>query len=279
MKRNSNKKRNKIIGYILILGGLIILQAPFSKRIYSRVENNKKIDKVIQIQKKDKKKDEIEEKAKKYNQSIKDSDIAMVDPFTNKDVGSVNVLDNKDDIFAYLLIPKIEVNLPLYLDASYDHIGKGVGQVSGTSIPVGGKSTRSVIAGHRGWYGQIFLLYVDKLQNGDEIYIKRGDKILTYKVYSKEIIGPYDWEKLRIKKDEDIITLLTCTPYLVNTHRLLVNAKRVEDSPKEDIETKIKTTEVNKTVKTTNYIYPIFVIIDFILILLIIIRLIKTIIK
>ena len=278
MKSKSKKKKFKILGFILILFGLITLAFPFSKRIYSNIENKQKIQRVIEAQKKDEKIDQVEEKAKEYNEIVKKSDISMVDPFTSKNLGSVNILENQDDIFAYLVIPKIDVNLPIFLDASYDHMLKGVGQVSGTSIPIGGKSTRSVIAGHRGWWTDIFLLYVNDLVEGDRFYIKRGEKTLTYEVYSKETISPYDWEKLRVVDGEDIVTILTCTPYPTFTHRLLINAKRVEEK-EEETSNKIETTEISKNVKITNYLYIGFLLIDFILIIFVIVKLIKTIIK
>lgn len=277
MKSKSKKKKFKIFGYILILFGLITLAFPFSRRIYSNIENKQNIQRVIEAQKKDEKFDQVEEKAKEYNEIVKKSDISMVDPFTSKNLGSVNILDNQDDIFAYLVIPKINVNLPIFLDASYDHMLKGVGQVSGTSIPVGGKSTRSVLAGHRGWWTDIFLLYVNDLVEGDRFYIKRGEKTLTYEVFSKEVISPYDWEKLRVVDGEDIVTILTCTPYPAFTHRLLINARRVEE--KEEATNKIETTQISKNVKITNYLYIGFLIIDFILLVFVIIKLIKTILR
>lgn len=278
MKSKSKKKKFKIFGYILILFGLITLAFPFSRRIYSNIENKQNIQRVIEAQKKDEKFDQVEEKAKEYNEIVKKSDISMVDPFTSKNLGSVNILDNQDEIFAYLVIPKINVNLPIFLDASYDHMLKGVGQVSGTSIPVGGKSTRSVLAGHRGWWTDIFLLYVNDLVEGDRFYIKRGEKTLTYEVFSKEVISPYDWEKLRVVDGEDIVTILTCTPYPAFTHRLLINARRVEEK-EEEATNKIETTQISKNVKITNYLYIGFLIIDFTLIIFVIVKLIKTIIK
>lgn len=278
MKSKSKKKKFKIFGYILILFGLITLAFPFSRRIYSNIENKQNIQRVIEAQKKDEKFDQVEEKAKEYNEIVKKSDISMVDPFTSKNLGSVNILDNQDEIFAYLVIPKINVNLPIFLDASYDHMLKGVGQVSGTSIPVGGKSTRSVLAGHRGWWTDIFLLYVNDLVEGDRFYIKRGEKTLTYEVFSKEVISPYDWEKLRVVDGEDIVTILTCTPYPAFTHRLLINARRVEEK-EEEATNKIETTQISKNVKITNYLYIGFLIIDFILLVFVIIKLIKTILR
>lgn len=276
MKENSAKKKIKIFGYILILFGLITLAFPFSKRIYSNIENKYKIEKIIKAQKEDEKFDQIEEKAKEYNEIVKKSDISMVDPFAGENLGSVNILNNQDDIFAYLVIPKININLPIFLDASYEHMAKGVGQVSGTSIPVGGESTRSVLAGHRGWWTDVFLLYVNDLVEGDKFYIKRGEKTLTYEVFSKEVISPYDWEKLKVIDKEDIVTLMTCTPYPLSTYRLLVNAKRLEE--KEEIaQDEIQTTQISKNVKITNYLYVGFLIIDFLLILFVISKIIKTI--
>ncbi|MDU4447280.1 MAG: class C sortase [Anaerococcus vaginalis] len=276
MKENSAKKKIKIFGYILILFGLITLAFPFSKRIYSNIENKYKIEKIIKAQKEDEKFDQIEEKAKEYNEIVKNSDISMVDPFAGENLGSVNILNNQDDIFAYLVIPKININLPIYLDASYEHMAKGVGQVSGTSIPIGGESTRSVLAGHRGWWTDVFLLYVNDLVEGDKFYIKRGEKTLTYEVFSKEVISPYDWEKLKVIDKEDIVTLMTCTPYPLSTYRLLVNAKRLEE--KEEVaQDEIQTTQISKNVKITNYLYVGFLIIDFLLILFVISKIIKTI--
>ena len=276
MKENSAKKKIKIFGYILILFGLITLAFPFSKRIYSNIENKYKIEKIIKAQKEDEKFDQIEEKAKEYNEIVKNSDISMVDPFAGENLGSVNILNNQDDIFAYLVIPKININLPIYLDASYEHMATGVGQVSGTSIPIGGESTRSVLAGHRGWWTDVFLLYVNDLVEGDKFYIKRGEKTLTYEVFSKEVISPYDWEKLKVIDKEDIVTLMTCTPYPLSTYRLLVNAKRLEE--KEELaQDEIQTTQISKNVKITNYLYVGFLIIDFLLILFVISKIIKTI--
>lgn len=276
MKENSAKKKIKIFGYILILFGLITLAFPFSKRIYSNIENKYKIEKIIKAQKEDEKFDQIEEKAKEYNEIVKNSDISMVDPFAGENLGSVNILNNQDDIFAYLVIPKININLPIFLDASYEHMAKGVGQVSGTSIPIGGESTRSVLAGHRGWWTDVFLLYVNDLVEGDKFYIKRGEKTLTYEVFSKEVVSPYDWEKLKVIDKEDIVTLMTCTPYPLSTYRLLVNAKRLEE--KEEVaQDEIQTTQISKNVKITNYLYVGFLIIDFLLILFVISKIIKTI--
>ena len=137
--------------------------------------------------------------------------------------------------FAYLSIPKLDKYLPLYLDATLEHISKGVAQVAGTAIPVGGKGTRSAIAGHRGWWGDTMFLYVDELESGDYIYIERANETMRYVVSDKEIIGPYDWAKLAPRGDLDMITLLTCSPFLPpRPDRLLVNAVRDDSGPAEE---------------------------------------------
>ncbi|MSS77426.1 class C sortase [Anaerococcus sp. WCA-380-WT-2B] len=277
MKKDS-KKNKKIFGYIIILLGLIILAFPIAKRFYSDIENKMVYEKVLKSQAEEDKEilDEVEKRAIAYNETIKDSDISMTDPFEVGDFGSKSILDNPDDIFAYIEIPKLGKVIPIYLDASYDHIAWGLGQVSGSSIPVGGESTRSVLAGHRGWWGDTMLLYADDLVNGDLIYIKRADRTLTYKVFSKEVIGPFDWESLRIEKGEDIITLLTCHPFFwPRPNRLLVNARRVEDEKNPTENQKTEKIEVSENVKITNYIYVGFMIIDFILIIFVVSRIIK----
>lgn len=274
MKKNL-KKNKKIFGYIIILLGLITLAFPIGKRTYSDIENKVSYKKVLKKQEEDKESlDEVEKRAQAYNMTIKDSDISMVDPFEVGDFGSKSILDNPDDIFSYVFIPKLDKTIPLYLDATYDHIAWGLGQVSGSSIPIGGKSTRSVLAGHRGWWGDTMLLYLDDLVEGDMIYIKRANKTLSYKVYSKEVIGAYDWEKLRIIKGEDIITLLTCDPFFwPRPNRLLVNAKRVEE--KKDEKIIVEKIEKSKNVRVTNVFYKLFLLGDIIIIILILRKIIK----
>lgn len=113
----------------------------------------------------------------------------------------------------------------------------GVAQVEGTSLPLGGKSTRSVIAGHRGGWGDMFFYDIDDLNPGDEIFIDSPLGLLKYAVSDKEIIGPGDWEKILPIKDQDMISLLTCHPKRPpRPKRLLVNATRVyEEKEKGEI--------------------------------------------
>nr|WP_296112282.1 class C sortase [uncultured Anaerococcus sp.] len=112
---------------------------------------------------------------------------------------------------------------------------RGVAQVAGTAIPIGGKGTRSAIAGHRGWWGDTMFLCADELESGDYIYIERAEETMRYVVSDKEIIGPYDWAKLAPRGDLDMITLLTCSPFLPpRPDRLLVNAIRDDSGPADE---------------------------------------------
>lgn len=238
MKKNSKLTKISILGYLLILTGLLFITIPLINRTINELSYQKKLEEFVKEQEKRPKK-EIEEEnksAEKYNELIKRSDTGIVDPFTSKDNKTrYNYFKNSNRVFAYLVIPKLGKNLPIYLDATLDHISRGVAQVEGTSIPVGGKGTRSVIAGHRDWWGDNMFLYVDELVKGDDVYVKRATETLHYKVSDKEVIGPYDWDRLEKRGDEDVLTLLTCSPfYPPRPDRLLVNCLRYEDKGKED---------------------------------------------
>lgn len=237
MKKNSKLTKISILGYLLILTGLLFITIPLINRTINELTYQKKLEEFVKEQEKRPKK-EIEEEnksAEKYNELIKGSDTGIVDPFTSKDNKTrYNYFKNSNRVFAYLVIPKLGKNLPIYLDATLDHISRGVAQVEGTSIPVGGKGTRSVIAGHRDWWGDNMFLYVDELVKGDDVYVKRATETLHYKVSDKEVIGPYDWDRLEKRGDEDVLTLLTCSPfYPPRPDRLLVNCLRYEDKGKE----------------------------------------------
>lgn len=226
----------KIIAFIFIIIGLVAITAPFLMRAISLYEGRVAYESFINSYDKEEQ-EELEAKAKAYNESIKHAEVAMVDPFEKKSFETENILKNKHQIFAYIRIPKLRIRLPIYLDASMYHISLGVAQISGTDIPVGGESTRSVIAGHRGYWDKNMFLYIGDLVRGDSIFIDRAGKTLHYKVSDKEIIGPYDWDKLKPIQGEDMITLLTCDPFIPpSPNRLLVNAKRVKDEGKSGTE-------------------------------------------
>lgn len=145
-----------------------------------------------------------------------------------KDQEYQSLLDAGQGVMGSIRIPKIDVNLPIYHGTSEDALAVGAGHLYGTSLPVGGKSTHSVITGHRGLPNSLLFTRLDEMKKGDSFYIEVMGKTLGYKVDRITVIKPDDSSKLRITKGEDRATLMTCTPYGVNSHRLLVSGVRAE---------------------------------------------------
>lgn len=141
-----------------------------------------------------------------------------------------NIL-NYDDIMCTIEIPKINVDLPVYHDSTREEkLKKGCVHLANTSLPVGGASTHAVISAHSGYPEQVFFDELDKLQIGDTFKINVLNKTLTYKVCEINIVDPDDSSKLEIENGKDYVTLVTCYPYSINTHRLCVRGERVEDT-------------------------------------------------
>ena len=131
-------------------------------------------------------------------------------------------------IIGYIMIDKIGVELPLYHGTSDDVLGRGVGHMEGSSLPVGGESTHSVLSAHRGLPSAKLFTDLDRVEIGDAFQIVILDQILTYQVDQIKIITPHEFEDLLIVDGMDYCTLVTCTPYGINTHRLLVRGIRIE---------------------------------------------------
>lgn len=142
-----------------------------------------------------------------------------------------NIL-NYNDIMCTIEIPKITVDLPVYHDSTNreEKLKKGCLHLANTSLPVGGASTHTVISAHSGYPEQVFFDELDKLEIGDTFKINVLNKTLTYKVCEINIVDPDDSSKLEIENGKDYVTLVTCYPYSINTHRLCVRGERVEDT-------------------------------------------------
>ena len=134
----------------------------------------------------------------------------------------------------YLTIDKIKVELPIYHTVSETVLNSSVGHLEGTSLPIGGKGTHSVLSAHRGLPSAKLFTELDKLEIGDTFKITILDETHVYKVDKISIVKPNDRNELKIDKDNDYITLLTCTPYGINTHRLLVRGGRIQGDIKKD---------------------------------------------
>ena len=133
-------------------------------------------------------------------------------------------------IMAYVEIPKLGCTLPVYHGTGAEVLQIAVGHLEGSSLPVGGKSTHCVLSGHRGLPSAKLFSNLDQMAEGDTFSVRTLDKVLTYEVDEISIVLPADTAKLQIVAGEDLCTLMTCTPYGVNTHRLLVRGHRVDEA-------------------------------------------------
>ena len=141
-----------------------------------------------------------------------------------------SVSGQKGDVFGVLSIPKLEMEMPLYLGATDKHMADGAAQLGQTSIPIGGENTNAVIAGHRGYNGAPYFRYVPELQIGDSVDITNLWGTLHYKVEETRIIQPNDIDAIKIQPGRDLITLLTCHPYASGgRQRFLVSCERMEE--------------------------------------------------
>ncbi len=176
-------------------------------------------------------KKEALEKAREYNKKIRGKVIAG-DPFAGhhdvEDDEYWEVLNIEENgMMGYIQIPKISVELPIYHGTKERVLQKGIGHWEGTSFPVGGSSTHSVLTGHRGLPTIDLFSDLDRMTNGDVFYLKILGETLAYQVDNIQTVLPEETESLQVYEGKDYVTLVTCTPYAVNTHRLLVRGIRI----------------------------------------------------
>ena len=172
------------------------------------------------------------DRARKYNRDLSDS-VALSDPFQT--LGDTDTTDydallrgSRDGVMAYIEIPKIGVSLPVYHGVSSNVLNKGVGHLPETSLPVGGKSTHAVLAGHSGMSHARLFTDLPKLNEGDVFIVHVYNKAMTYRVDQVKTVWPWDTKDLTIVEGQDYVTLVTCTPVGVNSHRLLVRGTRIQ---------------------------------------------------
>ena len=136
-----------------------------------------------------------------------------------------------DEVFGVISIPAMELEMPIFLGATEQHMAAGAAHLSQTSLPIGGDNTNCVIAGHRGYNGASYFRYIDKLKVGDAVYITNLWEQLTYRVSEIRIIDPHDVEEILIQPGRELLTLLTCHPYASGgRQRYVVYCERVESS-------------------------------------------------
>ncbi len=200
---------------------------PTMSNLWNQHKQNRLIDnyttKVAELQEEEK--SEARSAAEAYNNTL-----AGLSDDASLDEDSYNALLNVDGsgIMGYLEVPKIDVRLAIYHGTGEDALENGVGHLEDTSLPVGGSSTHCVLSGHRGLPSAKLFTDLDKLENGDLFYIYILGETLAYEVDQVLVVEPSEVDAVRIAPGEDYVTLLTCTPYGVNSHRLLVRGHRTE---------------------------------------------------
>lgn len=178
--------------------------------------------------------------AVEYNKTL--SGGPACDPFNERNDAEVNGnydhILNIQEVMAYIVIPKIDIQLPIFHGTSEEALQKGVGHLEGSSLPIGGEGTHAVIAGHTGLSGAKIFTDLEKLEEGDLFYIHILGRVLTYRTDQIKVVEPEDTKDLMPEAGKDYVTLLTCTPYGMNSHRLLVRGVRTEYVPEEEAKAK-----------------------------------------
>lgn len=219
---------------IVFITGLIIFLYPIvsnylnTKEHYSVMsEHNAMLEKMTNEQK-----NEEREKAKQYNESINGASIPMEDPFagdvTESTVtGYVDALDIGESMGS-IEIPRIDTQLPIYHGVGEEVLQQGVGHMSNSSLPIGGAGSHTALTAHRGLPSSKLFTDLDKVQLDDVFYIHTLGDTLAYQVDDIQVVLPHEMDWLRIEESKDYVTLITCEPYMINTHRLLVRGERIE---------------------------------------------------
>ncbi len=233
------KRKLSLTGILfLFLAGLAVMMYP----VISNIWNQLRTDTLISSYKDEtgkltqEKMDAVFSEAGKYNREH--SRNTLIDAFGKKTPAGEEyskLLDPLGNgIMGYIEIPKIDQRLVIYHGTSSKVLEKGCGHIAGTSLPVGGRSTHSVIAAHRGLPSAKLFTDIDQLEAGDKFYLFIMDRTLAYEVDQIKVVEPDCLDELQIVDGKDYVTLFTCTPYSVNTHRLLVRGHRVKYIPEEN---------------------------------------------
>ncbi|MDD7516206.1 class C sortase [Ruminococcus flavefaciens] len=171
--------------------------------------------------------DRIIEAAREYNKKLAEAENPIIEP--EKVHGYNETLDiTGTGIMGYVTIDKIKVELPIYHGVDDNVLQIAAGHLPGSSLPIGGKGTHAVLSGHRGLPSARLFTDLDKLEEGDIFRITVMSDVLTYQIDQIKTVKPYEIEDLKIDPNKDLCTLFTCTPYGINSHRLLVRGVRVE---------------------------------------------------
>lgn len=229
--KTKNTVASKILPLVFFVFGILIASYPIVSQLYYQYkagEVTADFD-VAVMRLKD---EDIEERFKladAFNSTLKPA--LLRDPFTPQEkkagVDEYATMLKVNEMIGHVEIPKINQDLPIYVGSSEFVLQKGAGLLEGTSLPIGGEYTHTVLTAHRGLPTAKLFTDLDKMAKGDIFYLHVLNRVLAYEVDQVLIVEPNDFEPILIQKGGDYATLLTCTPYMINTHRLLVRGKRI----------------------------------------------------
>lgn len=222
--------KDKIKFGLIFLVGLLIFSYPMISQKFYEIKAD---DEIIEFVKQSKEINEEEinkrmDLARAYNETLDPSRLS--DPYSKKEEEArayyAHMLE-VNEMIGHVEIPRINQDLPVYAGTSETVLQKGCGHLEGTSLPVGGKSTHTVITAHRGLPEAVLFRYLDQLVEGDIFYFHNIQGTLAYRVDQIMVVEPTNFEPVLVQEGEDYATLLTCTPYMINSHRLLVRGHRI----------------------------------------------------
>lgn len=197
-------------------------------------------DKVISQNNKETEDDVLYWEMKKYNEHLVSDGQKLVDAWSyEKTPAELKTFGNMNQVIGYIEIPDMKVQLPLLVGASEENLAKGAGILSETSMPIGGKDTNCVVAGHRGWKGSPYFQYIENMDYGSMVYIHTLWEKRAYKAVDFKIVDSFDVESVLIQKGKDMITLMSCHPYGVtgSKNRYLVYCEYVELQDRQETKT------------------------------------------
>ncbi len=233
------QKLKLIFVSLMFILGLVLFLYPLVNKYENKIEVNetkKNFEKTVEkLQEESKEEDsplnKLYSDMKAYNEKIyKDKQSDLKDPWSYEqssfDLTKYGVDNN---IIGYIIVPHMEIELPIYLGANSDNMAKGAVHMSQTSLPIGGENTNCVIAAHRGYKGIPMFCDIEIMEIGDEVIIKNLWETLKYRVSNIKIINPSDSQEVLIQSGKDMVTLITCHPYTKNYKRYVVYCEREKD--------------------------------------------------
>lgn len=253
--------KQRIIAFVIITCGLLMIGYPWiSNWLYSNSVNSSV--KVYEKQAEETNTEKIQrilQEAKEYNDKLYDSKVALTDPFidtgdSEADDISYNKTLSLDDsgLMCFVEIPKINIYLPVY-HGTGESLQRGAGHLEGTALPIGGVGNRPIISAHTGINTSKMFSDLTELEVGDLFFIHVLDKTLAYRVCDINIILPEETNTLVADRDRDLVSLLTCTPYGINTHRLVVTGERTEYSEQIESEAAEEKTDTGSSQWMSSY--------------------------